>query len=256
MNLMKANIYDKEGNDAGEVDLWDEFTTPFRPDVIRKAISVSQANRRQPYGADPMAGKKHAVESWGPGRGVSRVPRLTQGRRAAFMPGSVGGRRAHPPKAEKDWSEKINKKEKDLAFRSALAATADPERVRERGHRFEDDISLPVVVDDDVEEVVRTQELKSILETLGLGDDLKRAREGRNIRAGKGTMRGRKYRTPSSILLVTTQPDRVGRAASNLLGVDVTTPEQLNVERLAPGGDAGRLTVFTKSALNELEASR
>ena len=30
----------------------------------------------------------------------------------AFAPGTVGGRRAHPPKAEKNWQEKVNKKDK------------------------------------------------------------------------------------------------------------------------------------------------
>ena len=65
-------------------------------------------------------------------------------------------------------------------------------------------------------------------------------------------MRGRKYRIPKSILIVSTN-DTVARSSRNLTGVDVTMPEQLNIEMLAPGGTAGRLTVFTKSALTNSE---
>ena len=36
--------------------------------------------------------------------------------------------------------------------------------------------------------------------------------------------------------------------------VDVATPDMLSTELVAPGGDPGRLVVFTKSALNALEA--
>jgi len=69
---------------------------------------------------------------------MSRVPRLTQGQAAALVPNVVGGRRAHPPKIERDWKEKMNKKENKLARNSALAATADKEVVIKRGHRFDE----------------------------------------------------------------------------------------------------------------------
>ncbi|MGP8085730.1 MAG: 50S ribosomal protein L4, partial [Methanoregula sp.] len=36
-------------------------------------------------------------------------------------------------------------------------------------------------------------------------------------------------------------------------GVDVVTVDQLNVEHLAPGMQAGRLTVWTESAVTRLE---
>jgi large subunit ribosomal protein L4e len=46
--------------------------------------------------------------------------------------------------------------------------------------------------------------------------------------------------------------DEVKKSSNNLTGVDVVKPEQINIEYLAPGGDAGRLTIFTKSALKEI----
>ena len=88
---------------------------------------------------------------------------------------------------------------------------------------------------------------------IGLGDDLTRADEGKNIRAGKGKMRGRRRRTPRSILLVVAQRDALAKAARNVPGVDVVVAKDLCAEDLAPGGDAGRLTVWTKAAIGALE---
>ncbi len=248
---MDIKILGLDGTPVGDATLPDAFKTPFRPDVIRKAVNVSQANRRQPYGASPLAGRWQTHESWGPGRGVSRVPRLTQGRRATFSPAVVGGRRAHPPRAERDWSEKINKKERALARASALAATGDAERITARGHKFELD-QVPLVVDDAFVNIGATSELADVLEALGVGADLERAKQGRGVRAGKGKMRGRRYRTPKSILLVVHEKGPVTRACGNLPGVDFAVPTELNVERLAPGGDAGRLTLYTASALEAI----
>lgn len=249
---MDVTIRSTDGDDAGTATLPGAFQTPYRPDVVRKAVDVAESNQKQPYGADPKAGRQHATESWGPGRGASRVPRLTQGREAAFAPGTRGGRRAHPPKAEKKIDEHLNKKERDLALASALAATADPERVENRGHLFDGD-ELPIVVEDDLVDIAKTQELKSTLEALGLGEDLARAKDGRSERAGRGKMRGRRYRTPRSVLLVVHEQGLIDRSSGNLPGVEFAITDQLNVERLAPGGDAGRLTVFTESALEALE---
>ena len=43
------------------------------------------------------------------------------------------------------------------------------------------------------------------------------------------------------------------KAASNVPGVDVVAAKDLCAEDLAPGGDAGRLTVWTKQAIGALE---
>ena len=44
----------------------------------------------------------------------------------------------------------------------------------------------------------------------------------------------------------------VWRAVRNLPGVDACRVDKLNAELLAPGGDAGRLCVFTQNALNKM----
>jgi len=240
-------VYDLEGEEAGEVDLPEVFETPYRPDLIRRSVRAAQANRKQDYGADPFAGMRTPAESFGSGRGMAHVPRQNgQGRR---VPQTVGGRKAHPPKAEKDRTEKVNKKERQLAVRSALAATTDPELVTERGHAFDAD-SLPLVVNDEFEDLVKTKEVVALLEALGVHSDVERADEGKKVRGGRGTTRGRKYRRPASILFVTT--GEPSKAARNLAGVDVATAREVNAEDLAPGGQAGRLTVFTESAIEEV----
>lgn len=244
-----VNIYDLQGKVIGEVELPPVFQTPYRPDVIHRAVVAAQANRRQPYGPSKEAGMRHAVSTWGKGRGVARVQRLTQGRRAAESPNNVGGRRAHPPRPEKDWSKKINRKERLLAIRSALAATRIPELVKARGHRIPEDKTLPIVVVDDFNNLKKTAEVMKVLKNLGLDDDLNRAKEGRHIRAGRGKRRGRKYRQPKSLLMIVPENSSVLRSGRNLPGVHVVTPRTLNTEYLAPGGVAGRLTLITQSAL-------
>lgn len=253
--MVKVNVYGIDGSSSEKVDLPDIFNTPYRPDIIRKSFNVLRSNKRQPYGSDPFAGTKHATASVGKGRGQSRVPRLTQGRRAALAPCVVGGRRAHPPKAERNWEEKINKKEKLLAKNSAIAATADKEIVTKRGHKFDDKVTLPIVVNDKFENIKKTKDIVKILDKIGIYDDVLRAANGKHIRAGKGKMRGRKYKIPKSLLIISTK-DEVLKSSSNLSGVDIVKSSQINIEHLAPGGDPGRLTIFTKSALKELGGAK
>ena len=97
-----------------------------------------------------------------------------------------------------------------------------------------------------------TRKFIAMMEGIGLGDDLTRAKSGKTIRAGKGTMRGRKKRTPKSILLVVSNRDGLHKAASNVPGVDVVVAKDLCAEDLAPGGDPGRLTVWTKQAIEAM----
>ena len=253
--MTKVNVYSMDGTVKEKIDLPKIFDTPYRPDIIKKSFEVIRSNQRQPYGSDPLAGTRHAVASVGKGRGMSRVPRLSQGQAAALAPCVVGGRRAHPPKVERNWKEKMNKKENQLARNSALAATADTEVVKKRGHRFDDKITLPIIVDDDFEKIKKTKEVIEVLEKIGIYSDVLRSANGKHVRAGKGKMRGRRYRTPKSLLIVSTK-ETIEKSSDNLSGVDIAKPHQLNIEHLAPGGIAGRLTIFTKSALTQLGGAK
>ncbi|MEF8784087.1 MAG: 50S ribosomal protein L4 [Haloarculaceae archaeon] len=244
---MQVPVRTLDGEDEGEVELPDVFEAQFRPDLIRRAVLAAQANRKQDYGADEYAGMRTPAESFGSGRGMAHVPR--EGGQARRVPQTVGGRRAHPPKSEKDRSLDVNDKERKQAVRSAIAATADQELVTERGHEFDDDVELPVVVSDEFEDLAKTKEAVETLEGIGLYADIDRADETK-IRAGQGSTRGRKYRRSKSILFVTSEEP--SRAARNLAGADVATAREVNAEDLAPGTQPGRLTVWTESALEEV----
>ena len=245
---MNTTVHDLDGGDAGSVELPGVFETPFRPDLIGRAVTVAQANRKQAYGADEFAGMRTPAESFGSGRGLAHVPRSENVARR--VPNAVSGRRAHPPKAEKDQTKDLNDKERRLAVRSAIAATTDTALVADRGHAFGEDLELPLVVSDEFESLEKTQEALGVLEALGVDADIERADEGRSVRSGRGKSRGRKYRQPKSILVVTSE--ELSRAARNLAGVDVATAREVNAEDLAPGAHPGRLTLWTESAVAEV----
>ena len=263
----QVNVYGLDGKVKGGVDLPEVFNTQFRPDIIRKAVNSAQANRRQAYGPGKMAGMRHAVAQLGKGRGAARVQRLTSGGAAAESPPNVGGRRAHPPKPEKNWTEKINKKERTMALNSAIAATGKYDMVKARGHKVTEDMTIPLIVSDDFEVLfdkitkdydkqnkrpAYTKETVEVLLALGLENEMTRAKDGVHQRAGRGKMRGRRLKKPKSVLFVVDDMDKARKCVGNLPGVDVITPAKLNVELLAPGGDPGRLTVYTEKALATL----
>jgi len=104
-----------------------QFKESFRPDLIKKAALVIQAANRQKYGSDPRAGKKanafvskrrHNYKGTY-GIGQSRTPRKVLSSRGtrfnwvgAVSPGTVGGRKAHGPTADKIFAVKLNDKER------------------------------------------------------------------------------------------------------------------------------------------------
>ena len=251
--MSKVNVYSMNGEVLRTEDLPEVFSTAFRPDVIHRAVVAEESNKRQPYGPKPGAGIRHSVSTWGKGRGVARVQRLSSGSKGAESPNNVGGRRAHPPRVEKVWTMKVNQKEKTLAKFSALAATADEGKVRARGHRFNEGLTLPVVIEDRMEDVKSTSEVLDVLKSIGVSDDVIRAKDGIRIRPGRGKMRGRPYRMPRSLLIVVSTKDAaVIKGARNLAGVEVAFADMLNPGTLAPGGLPGRLTVFTEAAIKKI----
>lgn len=258
MSISKVKVLSLKGEVIEELKTIPEvFTIPYRPDLIKRAFLSALSASRQAQGRDPMAGKRTTAESWGVGYGIARVPRVKgsgypEANAGAFAPMTVGGYKVKGPKVEKIIKEKINKKERRLAIASAIAATSELKIVESRGHIVPRNVELPIVVDDSIENINKTSELVSILETLGLYDDVNRAKDGIKIRAGKGKMRGRRYKERKSLLIVVSRSGNVMKAARNLPGVDVVNVKRLSILDLAPGGRAGRLTVWSKSAFNEL----
>jgi len=246
---MKAQVKTLEGGIARDIELPALFSEEYRPDLIKKAVMALQSVRRQPHGTDPFAGIRSSAVGWGSGRGSSHVPRIKNGSRAAKVPQAKGGREAHPPVVEKVLIKEINQKEKQKAFRSAVAASISAELIKGRGHNFDGDV--PVVFEDKFESLDKVKDVISALSVAGVYHDIERAKDSKKVRAGRGKMRGRRFKQRKSLLIVTS--GKPLRAAQNLAGVDVVTVDQLNVEHLAPGMLAGRLTIWTEGAITRLE---
>jgi large subunit ribosomal protein L4e len=183
---------------------------------------------------------------------MSRVPRLKGSSRAAFGVSIVGGHQAFPPRSEKVIRKEINKKERRLAIRSGIAATANREVVGGRGHVIESVGQLPLTVEDSVQSLSKTKEVKELFVNLGVWPDVERA-DRKKIRAGRGKTRGRKRKVGKGPMIVVAEDLGIGKAAANLPGVDITRVEDLNADLLAPGAHPGRLVIWTKSALTSLD---
>ena len=244
-----VQILDIEGKPAREIPLPEIFNTQLRLDLIRKASLAEQSHRFQPQGRNLMAGKRTTAESFGVGRGISRVPRIgghgPLSGTAAFAPGTMGGRSAFPPVTSKSLVKEINRKERQLALRSAIAAAGTDEIVRMRGHKFLGERKLPIVVTDEVEKLSKSSEAREFLSSLGLWDDVVRVRKSKRIKAG--------HRVHAVGPLLVLGDNKTGsKAFGNIEGVNVVRANDLSVEALAPGTHPGRLTVWSESAVKTI----
>lgn len=254
MGKRSAKIFNLKGKPVGKVRLPRVFKTSLRPDVIKRAVVAIQSHRFQPQGRDVMAGERTTAESLGVGLGISRIPR-TKGpaRRGALVPGTVGGRSAHPPLSKKKVEKKIPKKEMKLAIRSAIAATGLKEIVTSRGHMTEFVPDFPLVVSNEFQQLKKTGEVEKALMELGVWPDIYRVKKSRKVRAGKGKRRGRRTKQAVGPLLVIDKNEGIAEATRNLPGMQVVNVHNLNAELLAPGAHPGRLTVWTESAIERVE---
>jgi len=261
---MKIKLFDLNGSEKGSIDLPKQFSEEIRPDIIYRAVLAIMNNRRQAYGSDPLAGKRASAKLSKQrhdyrgvyGYGISRTPRKIMSKSGshfswvgAFAPQTVGGRRAHPPKAEKIWEKKINDKERKKAIRSALAATFNKELIEKRGHIIPP--KFPFIVDSKIEKIKKAKELISVLKKLGFDEEIARLKE-RKIRAGKGKARGRRYKKKRGILIVVSDKCDLLKIKS-IPGVEIARVNELNAEMLAPGVKPGRLTLFTNEAIEKIE---
>jgi len=265
---MKVNIYNIEGKKISEIELPKFFSLPYREDIISKVYEALKLKAKHVYGAYLLAGKersasgkvRHARRRYRShyGRGISRVPRKILLRRkpqgfywvGAFAPGTRGGRAAHPPKPLKR-RIKINKKEKFLALLYALTAIANKQFVINRYERLKNkEISLtfPVIIEG-LEKLKKTKEIKNALEKI-FSEIKEVIFKEKKIRAGKGKLRGRRYKKSAGLLLVIAKNEL---PKYNTLGIDIVEASKLGVEHLAKGNKPARLTAFTINGLKELE---
>ncbi len=248
---MKTQIYSVDGDSKGEIELPDVFSFKVREDILVKAFRIISLSNRHPYGSSPLAGTRRVGHTSRPGMGISRMPRIAGSSRAVEMGSTKGGRSAHSPRSSKNLILHINKKEKAIAWKTAVAMTANADLVKKRGHQFSDELKFPVVVEDKINSINKAKEAKEFLENLGVWDDIERAKEKTKIRAGRGKMRNRKYRTPKSILIVSQSPSSL-KAFRSLPGVDIAYSKNISISKLAPGGVGGRLVIYTEGSIKEM----
>lgn len=258
---MKTDVYGIDGQVKKQAELPNVFHEAVRPDIINRAFLSLHSAKIQPQGPHKYAGLQTSAGYVGRRRAYrtminishARLPRvkLPEGGRGEVrkVPQARQGRAAHPLKPAKIWAEKINRKEKRKAIRSAIAATAIAELVQKRGHLFSKNV--PIIIEDAFEKIIKTKDARMALEKI-MPEDLQRA-DRKTIKAGRGKMRGRKYRQKKTALVVVSKETPVLKAVRNIPGMDVSIVKNLNAELLAPGGVAGRLTIYTESALAEID---
>src|SRR3989344_8345493 len=260
---MKTEVYDIHGKKAKEIELPKFFSEKIREDIVAKVLEAKKI--KQPYSPSPMAGNQYSASGkinhrrhvWKTsyGKGISRVPRKIMTHRGeqfnwegATIPGTKGGRRAHPPKILHMLNRlKINKKEMEIALISALSATANTKFVARKYARLNGEKikPLPFVIEGKILELKTKEIIKSVKEILGKNLFEVSIRK-KSIRSGIGKLRGRKYKENAGLLLVVGKKEKVKSKV-----FDVANADNVGVLDLAKGG-LGRITVYTEEAIREL----
>ena len=260
--MKKAFVLSVEGKPAKEIAVPEFFSEKIREDIVQKCLEARKS--KQPYAPFYMAGLqasasgqlKHARRKWKTayGKGISRIPRKIMWRRGtqffwigATISGTRGGRKAHPPKIKSMLNKrKINKKELKIAFLSAIAATANEQSIKKRYSSIRDEkINAPFIIESKITGLKTKEFIEAIKKILGNLYSI--ALQKKTIRAGKGKLRGRKYRRSAGMLLVTGDDEN-----ARLSGIDIKKARELSIEDLAEG-KLGRLAVYTEKALEDLQ---
>ena len=258
---MKTKIYTIDGKQGKEITLPSCFSQKIRADLLQKYTELKKT--MQPYAPSPGAGSQYSASGklihrrkvWKSqyGRGMSRIPRKAMSRKGsqfnwvgATVPNARGGRRAHPPKAVSMINtNKINKKELKLALCSAISATASAEWLNKRYATLDKKLQVPFIVESKFTEL-KVKDLKNTIEKI-IGKELSNIIfKNKTVRAGKGKLRGRKYKSNQGVLLVIGKDEKLKTKS-----FDIQTTVKLGVTDLAKG-KPGRLVIYTEKAINEL----
>lgn len=251
------SVFSLTGEKTGTTPLPSVFTAPIRPDIVQFVHTNMAKNKRQAHAVSIYAGKQVSASSWGTGRAVARIPRVGGGGTSRSGQGAFGnmcrgGRMFAPTKTWRKWHRKINTTQKRYAVASALAASAVPALVMARGHRIDEVPEVPLVLDNELQSTKLTSAAVDVLTSVGAYDDVQKAIDSKQIRAGKGKLRNRRYTLRRGPLIVYSENDGVQQAFRNLPGVELCSVNSLNLLQLAPGGHMGRFCIWSQSAMEAL----
>lgn len=201
---------------------------------------------------------KHSAESWGTGRAVARIPRISGSGTNRSGQGAFGnqcrkGRMFAPIKTWRRWHRRVNTNQKRHAVVSAVAASGVVPLVLGRGHKIQNIMELPLVISDKVEKIEKTKQIIAVLKKIGAFDDIQKVIDSKTIRAGVGKARGRRYAMKKGPMIVCFNENiNLIKAVRNIPGVDICNVKRLNIIQLAPGGQMGRFVIWTESAFKHL----
>eukprot|EP00549_Striatella_unipunctata_P015600 CAMPEP_0118679376 /NCGR_PEP_ID=MMETSP0800-20121206/3752_1 /TAXON_ID=210618 ORGANISM="Striatella unipunctata, Strain CCMP2910" /NCGR_SAMPLE_ID=MMETSP0800 /ASSEMBLY_ACC=CAM_ASM_000638 /LENGTH=382 /DNA_ID=CAMNT_0006575361 /DNA_START=29 /DNA_END=1177 /DNA_ORIENTATION=+ len=252
------SVFSVSGDKSGETPLPAVMTAPLRPDIVQFVHTNMNKNKRQAYAVSIYAGKMPSAHSWGTGRAVARIPRVGGGGTSRSGQGAFGnmcrgGRMFAPTKTWRKWHKKINITQKRYAVASALAATAIPALVMARGHVIDEVPEIPLVVENSLESTSKTSSGKELLAAIGAYDDVEKAANSKQIRAGKGKMRNRRHTIRRGPLIIYAEKDGLEFGFRNFPGVEMCCVDRLNLLQLAPGGHMGRFCIWSQAAIEKLD---
>lgn len=227
--------------------------------MVNEVHSNIAKNRRQPYAVSREAGMQHSAESWGTGRAVSRIPRVSGGGTHRAGQGAFGnmcrkGRMFAPTKTIRRWHRKVSVNQRRYAIASAVSATALPSLILARGHRIEQVTEVPLVIDTSIESMQKTKQAIELLKQIKAFADVEKVKDSKKLRAGVGKMRNRRFRQRRGPLFIYNEDNGITQALRNIPGIEFANVNALNLLQLAPGGHLGRFVIWTKSAFEKLDA--
>ncbi|ETS80221.1 60S ribosomal protein L4-B [Pestalotiopsis fici W106-1] len=264
MSPPTVSILGADGTAGASHPLPAVFSSPIRSDVVQSVFVGLAKNKRQPYSVSEKAGHQTSAESWGTGRAVARIPRVSGGGthragQAAFGNMCRSGRMFAPTKVWRKWHVKVSTGQKRYAVAAAVAASAVAPLLQARGHAISGVPEVPLVVDSAVFEgakAAKTAAAYKILTTVGASEDVLKSKGSKKLRAGKGKLRGRRHRQRRGPLVVydpTVDGKELVKGFRNLPGVETSDVYALNLLQLAPGGHLGRFVVWTSAAFKALD---
>ena len=128
-----------------------------------------------------------------------------------------------------------------------------------RGHQVSKIAEVPLVVDGELiggTAIAKTANAVAFLNAIGAGPELEKVKGSVKLRAGKGKMRGRRYRQRRGPLVIY-DPEAEGKdllkGLQNIPGVEACPVSCLNLLQLAPGGHLGRFVIWTSGAFKALD---
>lgn len=235
------------------------FSAPVRSDIVQFVHTQVNKNKRQARAVSVKAGHQTSATSWGTGRAVARIPRVSGGGthragQAAFGNMCRGGRMFAPTKVFRKWHVKVNLNQRRFATCSAVAASALAPLVMARGHRIDKVEEIPLVVENAIESLKKTKDAIALLTSLNAMQDVEKVQSSKKLRAGLGKLRNRRHTQRRGPLIIYNKDDGLVKAFRNIPGVEVASVNSLNILQLAPGGHVGRFVIWSSDAFKLLDS--